>query len=188
MPGKASNLPAAECKTGAKLVKIPGSVCHECFARKGNYARYAKTVQPALYRRLDSIRHPQWVDAMVTLLERQTVDFRWHDSGDLQSVEHLNRICQIASRTPNIRHWLPTREYKIVTDYRKVGGTIPANLTIRLSAHMVDGAPPTGFGLPTSTVSSNGDANCPAPKQGNKCGDCRRCWNPAVQNVAYGLH
>jgi len=32
MPGWAYGLPAAECKTGSKLVKIPGSVCSGCYA------------------------------------------------------------------------------------------------------------------------------------------------------------
>ena len=40
MPGYAYGLPAWECKTGAKLVKVPGSVCAGCYALKGNYARY----------------------------------------------------------------------------------------------------------------------------------------------------
>ena len=32
MPGWAYGLPAKECKTGSKLVKIPGSVCYDCYA------------------------------------------------------------------------------------------------------------------------------------------------------------
>jgi len=39
----------------------------------------------------------------------------------------------------------------------------------------------------TSTVVTEG-ATCPAPKQGNACGDCRACWDPKVKNVAYGKH
>ena len=37
MPGYAYNLPATECKIGSKLVKVPGSVCHGCYALKGRY-------------------------------------------------------------------------------------------------------------------------------------------------------
>jgi hypothetical protein len=36
MPCKSFNLPAWECKTGSKLAKIPGTVCHGCYAMKGN--------------------------------------------------------------------------------------------------------------------------------------------------------
>jgi DNA topoisomerase-2 len=35
MPGFSYNLPATKCITGAKLVKIPGSVCSGCYALKG---------------------------------------------------------------------------------------------------------------------------------------------------------
>ena len=37
MPGWAYGLPAKECKTGSKLVKVPGSVCYNCYALKGCY-------------------------------------------------------------------------------------------------------------------------------------------------------
>ena len=40
MPGFAYGLPAPACKTGAKLVKVPGSVCSGCYALKGNYTRF----------------------------------------------------------------------------------------------------------------------------------------------------
>jgi hypothetical protein len=32
MPGPAYNLPAYKCITGQKLAKVPGSVCHGCYA------------------------------------------------------------------------------------------------------------------------------------------------------------
>ncbi len=63
---------------------------------------------------------------------------RWHDSGDLQSVEHLEKIIEVCRRTPQIQHWLPTRELAILRACRE---RIPANLTIRVSATMIDGLP-----------------------------------------------
>ena len=36
MPGLSYSLPAWECITGAKLRKVPGSVCAGCYALKGN--------------------------------------------------------------------------------------------------------------------------------------------------------
>jgi hypothetical protein len=146
-------------------------------------------VQIAQERRLKSLTHPLWVDAMVCLIGALRVKyFRWHDSGDVQDIGHLRRIVGVAKRTPHINHWLPTREYSIIAKYRTVYGAFPDNLVVRLSAHMIDGDAPSGYGLPTSTVSSNGSATCPAPHQGNACQDCRACWEPNVPNVAYGLH
>ena len=63
MPGYAYGLPAWECKTGAKLVKVPGSVCAGCYALKGNYARYPE-IKKSQYKRLASISKPEWVEAM----------------------------------------------------------------------------------------------------------------------------
>ena len=81
MPGPAYNLPAVACITGAKLVKVPGSVCAGCYALKGRY-RFPN-VQAALNRRLKSLEHPDWIRAMVVLIDKAPW-FRWHDSGDLQ--------------------------------------------------------------------------------------------------------
>jgi len=190
MPGASHNIPARECNVGTRLRAVKGSVCEECYAFERGRYRFAP-VQAALYRRLEALDHPLWVDAMVVLVGRQRVRFfRWFDSGDLQSIDHLARIVAVCEQTPHINHWLPTREYKIVSDYRAVRTLpLPPNLTIRLSAHMVDGQPPTAYGLPTSTVTTDhSERTCPAPDQQNQCGACRACWNPTVQNVAYGKH
>ena len=111
MPGLSYSLPAWECKTGSKLRKIPGSVCASCYALKGNYTRY-KAIKAAQYRRLEAMKSPLWVDAMITIIKRQKW-FRWHDAGDVQSLEHLNNIYKICEATPDPRHWLPPREASI---------------------------------------------------------------------------
>ena len=54
MPGWAYGLPAKECKTGSKLVKVAGSTCEGCYALKGCYV--FKVVQEAQYRRLASLQ------------------------------------------------------------------------------------------------------------------------------------
>ena len=133
MPGPAHNLPAQACKTGAKLVKVPGSVCAGCYALKGRY-RF-KNVQAALSRRLQALQDPRWVDAMVTLIQDQDW-FRWHDSGDIQSLEHLKNIFEVCKRTPRTRHWMPTREAQFLKDIDPA--TVPPNLIIRMSSHMIN--------------------------------------------------
>jgi hypothetical protein len=196
MPGYAYSLPAKECKTGGKLRQVAGSTCSGCYAMKGRYV--FPTVQAALYRRLASLDKPLWVEAMGEVINRRAVRhpyFRWHDSGDLQSVEHLERIVRVCDLTPNVRHWLPTREYRMVQDFVAAGGTLPANLNVRMSAHMLGGAVPTFPRLPMVTVSTvsvdvrpTGAYACPAPSQGNECGDCRACWDRGVPLVDYHLH
>ena len=188
MPGWSIGLPAKECKTGGKLQKVPGSVCYDCYALKGCYV--FKVVQDAQYRRLAAIKSPDWVQAMAHLINSKKPDvFRWHDSGDIQGVWHLEKIAEVARRLPHIKFWLPTREYRIVREWMEFG-TKPDNLTIRLSAYMMNGKPPVvakTLGLPTSGV-SNDSFSCPAPSQGNECKDCRACWDNDVENINYKKH
>jgi hypothetical protein len=123
----------------------------------------------------------------------ETNYFRWADSGDLQNAKMFSDICEIARRLPKIKFWLPTKEYNIVSDYVNGGGTIPRNLTVRLSAYMVDGPAPIAIaascGVQTSGVSADeSKVNCPSSKQNNKCLDCRRCWDKKIKNVNYLKH
>ena len=180
MPGPAYNLPAQACITGAKLVQIPGSVCAGCYALKGRY-RFSN-VRMALARRLESLKHPRWVEAMTALISGEE-HFRWHDSGDLQSVEHLKKIFEVCNRTPETWHWMPTREAKFLP---LNSDSIPKNLIIRMSSHKVDQGPVT-FWPWTSTVSTT-TKTCPAKDQGNSCGDCRACWDRNVSNITYPKH
>ena len=108
MPGLSYSLPAWECKTGSKLRKVKGSVCSACYALKGNYTRY-KAIKAAQYDRLEKIKNSLWVAAMVVQVKRQKY-FRWHDAGDVQDLEHLNKIYSVCKLTPEVKHWMPTRE------------------------------------------------------------------------------
>ena len=92
MPEGSYNLPANMCQTGAKLRKIKGTPCWGCYAFNGRYN--FPNVKDALTRRLESLTHPQWVEAMAVLIKGKK-HFRWHDSGDLQSVWHLKRIFEV---------------------------------------------------------------------------------------------
>ena len=182
MPGPAFNLPAQMCKTGAKLVKVPGSVCAGCYALKGRY-RF-RNVQEALHRRLQALKDPRWVEAMVVLIKGQDW-FRWHDSGDLQGPEHLQLIFEVCKRTPETRHWLPTREAQLLKDLDPA--TVPPNLIIRMSSHMINQGPVKQWPW-TSTVTSQDGRTCPAPDQSNECGSCRQCWDRETPNICYGKH
>jgi len=181
MPGLAYNLPAPACITGSTLVDVINSVCNGCYALKGRYN--FPNVKAALARRLQSLDHPLWVFAMTVLIKGEPV-FRWHDSGDLQSVQHLKNIFEVCKATPETSHWLPTREAKFLKLMDP--DVIPKNLIIRMSSHMIDQAP-VKFWPWTSTVST-GDFTCPASKQGNQCRSCRNCWDRNIANVSYPKH
>jgi len=191
MPGTSYGISAHACITGAKLATVPGSVCHGCYALRNNY-NYP-SVATAHERRLASIAGPHWTAAMAHLINSSGERWhRWHDSGDLQSVEHLLKICAVAALTPGVRHWLPTREFGLVQAYMAKGGRVPDNLTIRVSATMVDGRAtskwPTTSGVHTDPPAWGKRHVCPAPLQGNNCGDCRACWSKEVVHVSYHKH
>ena len=190
MPCHSWSIPAKDCKTGSKLVQVSGSICEDCYALSGFYRM--GNVKSCLEKRLQSLSNPKWEEAMTVAISGSEGSgfFRWFDSGDIQSLAHLKQIAQIATNLPKIQFWLPTKEYGIVQDFLKEN-ELPINLTIRLSAYMIDGPAPVGLanrlGLVTSTVSKT-SWTCPAGSQGNKCLQCRACWDKGVSNVAYKHH
>ena len=198
MPGYAYSIPSADCGVGGKLRAVKGSTCSHCYAyKRGNY-RF-NNVQGVLQRRKASLDADLglWTESMVRLIPKACSlagpVFRWHDSGDLQSVDHLCAIVLIAERLPAVRFWLPTREYAMVRDYLLMGKGFPANLTVRMSAAMVGMEPHMSekyvrLGVQTSSVGAGVGAICGARTRNNQCGPCRACWSKDVPNVDYPLY
>ena len=197
MPTFGTSIPADKCGVGGKLRKVKGSICSKCYALKGRYV--FRNVQDALNRRLNALNNPLWIDSMSFLMNNKKLNgktgldfFRWHDSGDIQNTRHLHMIVEVAKKSPNTKHWLPTRETKIVTEAIKKGLVIPENLTIRLSAMSFDKQAPENtakkFGLQVSGASTKDAGNCLAPNQKGNCLDCRKCWDKKEFNIIYKAH
>ena len=190
MPCPTYNTPASLCVTGSKLRKTKGTTCHGCYAMKGNYLY--PNVQQGLTKRFHAFKHPRFVEAMTFMIKRYSAKsgyFRWFDSGDLKDIPMLKKIVRICQATPTIKHWLPTREVKVVSDYLKIYKKFPSNLLVRVSSPMIDGKP-LKFSY-TSTVHHKEKAighDCPSRFQDNECQDCRACWNRKVKNVSYHKH
>ena len=195
MPCKSYSLPTIACNVGYQMAQVKGSICSACYANKGFYKMYENNILPVQMARLDSIVDPDWVSSMVSSIGTDSY-FRWHDSGDLQNMDHFEKIVQVCLETPNCAHWLPTREYKLIGDYIKSGKAIPSNLTVRLSAMYPD-IPVTipkalqGIkGITSSNVHTHGKevtgSACTAPSQNGECRDCRKCWTDTP--VSYALH
>ena len=199
MPWRSWSIPAQACKTGSLLRKKNGSVCGKCYAMKGMYS--FPNVKAALNRRLKAIDHPLFVEAFSLVLNKlvgksrkKENRFRWHDSGDLQGLWHLEKIATVAKLTPECMHWLPTREYSMVKAYIAKHGALPGNLIIRLSAMYVDKQVTIPASLQNQanvTVSNVHTINpmgleCQAPKNKGQCGPCRACWG--TEPVSYKAH
>ena len=182
MPGLSYSLPAWECKTGWKLSQIEGTPCFFCYAKKNNYVRYP-AIKAAQYRRLEAIKHPQWVEAMAARIKNLKW-FRWHDAGDVQSKDHMAKILEVCRLTPDTKHWLPTQERQFLPAPEEV----PANLVIRLSRSKINGPSSKAWAHESGVTTETGARTCPAPDQKGKCLDCRKCWDKDVQAVIYGKH
>ncbi len=202
IPTYCYSIPASRCITGSTLVNVPGSTCESCYAMKGWH--YSNQVAPAEERRFRSLKKTHWVDAMVYLIKSYNLAyFRWHDSGDIQGLWHLLKIIEVCNRTPDCFHWLPTREWEMIRNFRELGFIKPRNLKIILSAHMIDRDPPielakklhvqvsavvtknpTCLAHTKTVMVNNGRHNITH----GYCGSCRDCWKEDVFFVSYIKH
>ena len=186
MPEGSYNLPARACQTGAKLREIPGTPCWGCYAFKGryNFPNVKDALNTPAGESITVIR--DWVQAMAVLIKGKKF-FRWHDSGDLQSVQHLINIFEVCKLTPDTMHWLPTQERKFLPLSQD---SIPKNLIIRLSNAKNDTKPGNAWDHWSTVVTDAAElVTCARrPSKAIQCGDCRACWSRDVHEVQYKIH
>jgi len=196
MPSYAWSISAKRCNIGSKLAKVEGSVCNKCYALKGRYM--FPMVQNALEKRYWrwSSNRDKWTNAMIYIMHNKkhiinTGFFRWFDSGDIQGEAMLSDMNTIAWSSPHIRFWLPTKEYKLVKEYKQNNNIAP-NLIIRVSNPSLNSNTLTDHEHISTVYSKDMLENsegyiCPSSKQGNKCGECRMCWSDKHE-VSYIAH
>lgn len=196
IPGYAYSIPATACKIGSRLRSVKTSVCSSCYALKGRYV--FPNVKNAMEKRLQSLTHPLWVNAMAFMInyfaspkrKEPCLYFRWHDSGDVQGIWHLEKIIEVCRLTPTVSHWMPTREITILREFVSQGGKLPDNLVVRVSAPIIGTRTKNTLGLPMSTVGLSDlpeeMVQCEAKSRGGICGSCRACWSEV--DVNYPLH
>lgn len=210
MPCATYSIPAEYCKTGSILRNVPGSICSDCYACRSSQTTDGKDVggwymtervqQPMTHRLLQVLFNPRWTEAMIYLFQHYKWKFfRWHDSGDIQSMTHFENICKIADSAPGTKFWLPTQEWDLVAQYWEEHGRISLrelhpNLIIRLSAREKENARPPiwlaeRIGVQVSKTSPKmEEVDCLAHDHANNCGDCRKCWNYDIQCITYPLN
>ena len=195
MPCYAWSISAEHCITGKKLAKIHNSVCRECYALKSFYMLLS--TKNAMNRRENTLQNRKdFVENFILALQNEE-HFRWFDSGDIQSLEMLEDIVSIAKQTPNVKHWLPTKEALIVARYLESGKKFPSNLTVRISAYIIDSENASNVtGLKSLVFTPKKFAErktlgvfyCKAPEQEKECKDCRACWNQEIETIVYKKH
>lgn len=166
------------------------AACAGCYAVGGNY-RYPNVREPRIENREDWQR-PEWVADMVAALRNDRF-FRWFDSGDMYALPLAEKILDVMTLTPDVRHWLPTRMHKF-TKFADVIARMQAlpNVMVRPSSDSVIGEYIPGLHGSTIVPSIDqvpaGATLCHAANNAGKCGACRACYDKSVAVVAYVAH
>lgn len=164
--------------------------CAGCYAVGGNY-RYPNVREPRIENR-DDWKRPEWVEDMVAALRNDRF-FRWFDSGDMYALPLAEKILEVMTRTPEVRHWLPTRMHKF-SKFASVIARMQAlpNVMVRPSSDSVTGEYTAGLHGSTIVPSIDqvpaGATLCHAANNAGKCGGCRACYSKDVAVVAYVAH
>ena len=176
--------PASKNKDGSLV-----DACKGCYATTGNY-RFKNVKAPREHNREDW-RRSEWVADMVAELDNDRY-FRWFDSGDVYDLRLANKILEVMTATPWVKHWLPTRMHKFAK-FRDVLSQMEVlpNVVIRRSSDSITGE--TIKGATTSTIATLdsvpvGAAVCEAYTRAGKCGTCRACWSKDVAVICYIGH
>ena len=208
MPCQAWSIPAIiGCNRGCQLAKLANSVCSGCYATKGSY-RFPIVKTAREINMLNYISNPNlWAEHMIAILHNKKL-FRWFDSGDILTIEMLEKIVEIAIKIPTCEFWLPTREIDIIKKWI-TENKIPDNLNIRISADFIGigsllklrdefkKISSNSFELTFSGVDSNDglynpDNLCLATweheETDGKCGNCKKCWDKSQEFVIYKKH
>lgn len=192
MPWYSFSISAKQCNVGSKLAKIKGTPCFSCYAFRGNYTW--NVVKQAHAKRFRAIHRKDWAPNMISLLKQEAKKvpkqqryFRFFDSGDIVDYEFLLKIVEVANDCKGIKFWLPTQERPLIQRYIKEFGKFPKNLTVRISSPLLGKATKAIPGTVTSNIGGSG-YSCPAKEQGNKCLDCRKCWDKRYKTISYIYH
>lgn len=163
--------------------------CQGCYAIGGNYL-FPNVVAPREFNQKDWKRDA-WVSDMVDALRNDRY-FRWFDSGDMYDVRLAQKMLQVMTLTPDVKHWLPTRMHK----FAKFAGVLAAmqalpNVMVRASSDSVIGDYTPGVHGSTivpSLDAPDGVTICHAATNDGKCGPCRACYSKDVPVIGYVAH
>jgi hypothetical protein len=127
--------------------------------------------------------------------------FRVHDSGDMFNVSYAECWLEVCRMLPEVRFWIPTRAWQTpksvlpvfdpLLNTLRMLASLP-NVTVRPSALNFGEHAPQVAGLHAGSTAGMPDVfrawQCPAPKQGGMCGDCRTCWDSREVPISYRPH
>lgn len=180
------------------LETCPGSIgadgalvaaCSGCYATTGNYV--FDNVKAPRAENKEDWKRDSWVSDMVSALDSQRY-FRWFDSGDMYSVDLAEKMLEVMTLTPWVKHWLPTRMAKFAkfADVISRMQALP-NVVVRFSSDSVDGVFDARHGsviIPDADSAPDGVTVCHAYAHDGKCNGCRACYDKSIPVIAYPAH
>lgn len=211
MPGFSFGLPAGDaCPASKAMADEPSSICGQCYALRGNYTFPAvkRTGLARLEWARTNLANGEFVRIICNAIRfhypTEQGLFRIHDRGDFFSNEYINAWYEIVKTFPNIKFWVPTREWLFPHKREALRrlATLP-NITVKPSALLFGGMaePEATAGLDASSGSCKtqeeaealGFAVCPASIKANpsSCQEngCFKCFDKTNKKpVAYLKH
>ncbi|MEW6181548.1 MAG: hypothetical protein AB1522_16855 [Chloroflexota bacterium] len=165
--------------------------CQGCYAAPGGGYYVLEHVRAPRLENQEDWKRPEWVDDMVAELDRDRY-FRWFDSGDVYDIRLAKKILDVMTRTPWVKHWLPTRMHKF-PKFREVLEAMESlpNVRVRYSSDSIRGEYTNEHGsviYGKDQEPPKGTFACMAYTQRGNCGVCRACWDKGVKTVAYPQH
>lgn len=214
MPGHAFGLPAGDaCPVAKAMADDPDSICGKCYALRGHYQYpvVKRTGNERLKWVRDSIDADGGSEFIAELCRQIKAKypfgvgvFRIHDRGDFFNVGYINAWYEIVKQFPNIKFWVPTREWALPHKreaLRKLATL--SNVTVKPSALTFNSIPcpeaTEGLDAASGVCDSIEIAQrlgfqvCPSTIKGNAktCGEneCFKCFDKSVKTpVAYLRH
>jgi hypothetical protein len=185
MPCKSWSLPAWEtCPSAKGTDGKPVDACSNCYALQGAYQW-----------KLDT-----WVDDMIILITKEGKRnkknlFRWFDSGDVYKKELALKIEQVIKGTPQVKHWIPTRQYKdknvrpVLDRINQLPNAVARYSSDSVNGKMLDSDFNSTIAQHADDIkSSKGVLVCGAYSRGGECQDCKACWDKRINTIVYPLH
>ena len=123
------NIPAYKNKDGKIVCPFADTCVKYCYAQKGNYKRFAKSINPGMEYRYKLSKTISFVPLMIEAIKTLKADFiRIHDSGDFYSPKYVQRWFEIANSLPNVKFYAYTKSHNFFR-----GIDIPDNFDIIFS-------------------------------------------------------
>jgi len=123
------NIPAYTNQDGKIVCPFADTCVKYCYAQKGNYKRFAKSINPGMEYRYKLSKTVAFVPLLIEAIKTLKADFiRIHDSGDFYSPKYVGKWLQIAEALPNVKFYAYTKSH----DFFR-GIEIPPNMDIIFS-------------------------------------------------------